>query len=118
MKETLWPWTSIHQVEWLAVFAIINRYIPSVAYSRQYASAPDVYRKRGQTNIAKHGGLAGLSLTELDHTDWKICPECGDKLPETAEYWHRDNRGRNGLQSVCIRCRCAAERARYHARRN
>jgi len=35
----------------------------------------------------------------------KICTKCKNELPATIEYFHRHNRTKNGLRSVCKECR-------------
>ena len=34
----------------------------------------------------------------------KTCTKCGVTFPATAEYWHRDKKGKHGLRSQCKEC--------------
>lgn len=34
----------------------------------------------------------------------KECTYCNNKFPATLEYWHRQEHGKYGLKSVCIKC--------------
>lgn len=35
----------------------------------------------------------------------KRCRTCGETKPATTEYFHKNKRGRNGLNSICRPCR-------------
>jgi hypothetical protein len=34
-----------------------------------------------------------------------LCPGCNVAYPRTPEFWHRDRRANDGLQTVCRQCR-------------
>ncbi len=37
----------------------------------------------------------------------KTCTKCGVELSATAEYFHKDNKGKYGLKAICKSCNCA-----------
>ena len=38
-------------------------------------------------------------------TDTQICGTCHEEKPSTTEHFHKNKRGRNGLNSICRPCR-------------
>jgi len=44
----------------------------------------------------------------------KRCPHCGETLPLTPEYWHRDRTRSSGLYPYCKQCHNAMSIARKH----
>lgn len=44
--------------------------------------------------------------------DTKTCSKCGDEFPATTEYWHRDNRSKDGLLGHCKTCEGARRQKR------
>ena len=45
------------------------------------------------------------------------CVECGQIKPLSADFWHRDPKGRLGWQTKCKACRNADEKRRYKDRK-
>lgn len=43
------------------------------------------------------------------------CRGCGETLPRTTAYYHREPRNASGLKLTCRSCRNEAERIRYRA---
>jgi hypothetical protein len=43
---------------------------------------------------------------------WERCRRCGDDLPLTPEFWHRDASYKSGFHSICKDCRNKEARAR------
>lgn len=51
-------------------------------------------------------GVLDFGEQAVDHVLTKLCPRCGNNLPETAEYWHRKGSGQ-GFRVPCKSCRHA-----------
>jgi hypothetical protein len=64
------------------------------------------WRTTGDPGEAARRRKATADL-ELDGELYKECPDCGETLPLTAEYWHRASRRRGGFAGWCKRCKIA-----------
>lgn len=44
----------------------------------------------------------------------RVCIECRTQKPLTADFWHRDSKGKDGYKTICKSCRCKQEAQRMH----
>jgi hypothetical protein len=58
-------------------------------------------------------------LSNSDHPErgWKQCSNCERLLPPTHEYFHADPHARDGLHTICKRCRNQEFKAYYRRRK-
>lgn len=47
----------------------------------------------------------------------RVCIDCNERKPLTADFWHKNPDGKRGWHSVCKCCRNAADRKRYKAKK-
>lgn len=49
-------------------------------------------------------------ILESNENHFKTCTKCGETLPATTEYFHKDKKGKYGLVSKCKRCRAEQDK--------
>ena len=50
---------------------------------------------------------------EANEMHFKTCTKCGETLPATTEYFHKDKNGKYGLKSTCKKCRAEYHKQHY-----
>ena len=52
-------------------------------------------------------------ILEANEMHFKTCTKCGETLPATTEYFHKDKNGKYGLKSTCKKCRAEYHKQHY-----